>query len=411
MDLEKNKQRLEIIAAQVEELKRNGGGGGTPTESDDFTPDNITIQDGGTFPSSSTERLTKHLPLEINDTLYYFLEETSVDYLYGSLPTSGAYPSISYFRIMKQNFAVEFHDTEIDTTPTEDSTNLITSGAVYDAVQGGGNYISKDFPIVGGTIGDQITVNNNSIAIGSEASIYTGTLNYSTALGNNGFSNSNSSADTSILIGASKIGYGNLIRNYSNNSILIGIANSLNANVSSVVIATNATQNSILNKQLFYSTVLGSYPQLDSLFINNAQMAFIVGTGSNGTKMNTVEIKGENALRIDRAHLSLYNGADISFTSDSEFKVGSDTNSYDLRYFAPTDETLIDGGTISATALANALKHVPLSFNEHMCYYSYEDNDNVYYVSTRLNITSLHTNVIAINKTTGVADFNEFDQS
>lgn len=29
MDLEKNKQRLEIIAAQVEELKRNGGGGGT----------------------------------------------------------------------------------------------------------------------------------------------------------------------------------------------------------------------------------------------------------------------------------------------------------------------------------------------------------------------------------------------
>ena len=29
MDLEKNKQRLEILAAEIEELKRNGGGGGT----------------------------------------------------------------------------------------------------------------------------------------------------------------------------------------------------------------------------------------------------------------------------------------------------------------------------------------------------------------------------------------------
>lgn len=80
-------------------------------------------------------------------------------------------------------------------------------------------------------------------------------------------------------------------------------------------------------------------------------------------------------------------------------------------YFNPTDETLADGGTISATALANALKHVPLSFNAHLCYYSYEDTNNVYYVSTRLNGTSLHTNVVAINKTTGVATFNEFDQS
>lgn len=29
MDLEKNKQRLEILAAELEELKNNGGGGGT----------------------------------------------------------------------------------------------------------------------------------------------------------------------------------------------------------------------------------------------------------------------------------------------------------------------------------------------------------------------------------------------
>ena len=84
---------------------------------------------------------------------------------------------------------------------------------------------------------------------------------------------------------------------------------------------------------------------------------------------------------------------------------------YRANYFNPADETLTDGGTISATALANALKHVPLSFNSHVCYYSYEDTNNVYYTSTRLNGTSLHTNVVAINKTTGVATFNEFDQS
>ena len=329
------------------------------------------------------------------------------------MPTSGAFPSMSYFRVMKNSFTVEFHNTAIDTAPTENSANLITSGGVYTAIQsgGGGNYISKDFPIVGGTIGDKITVGNNSIAIGSEASIYAGTLNGSTAFGNNGFIRSNLTADTSILIGSSRSGYGNLIGG-SDKSIVIGIANSLNNNTSSVVIANNATQDSVLNKQLFYSTVLGSSPRLDSLFISSAQSAFIVGIGSSAfDKKNAIEVKGENALRIDRAHLSLYNGADISFTSNSEFKVGSDTNSYDLRYFAPADETLADGGTISATALANALKHVPLSFNAHLCYYSYEDTNNVYYVSTRLNGASLHTNVVAINKTTGVATFNEFDQS
>jgi hypothetical protein len=80
-------------------------------------------------------------------------------------------------------------------------------------------------------------------------------------------------------------------------------------------------------------------------------------------------------------------------------------------YFNPANETLTDGGTISATALADALRHLPLSFNAHLCYYSYEDTNNVYYTSTRLNGTSLHTNVVAINKTTGVATFNEFDQS
>lgn len=170
MDLEKNKQRLEILAAELEELKRNGGGGGTATNYNDltnkpsinnqvltgnkslsdlgaatpsditeaFAPSGITIAEGGTFPSGSRALLAEHKPINVNDDQYYFLEETGVDYLYGSLPTSGAFPSLSYFRVMKQSFAVEFHDIAIDTAPTEDSDNLITSGGVYTALQSAG---------------------------------------------------------------------------------------------------------------------------------------------------------------------------------------------------------------------------------------------------------------------------------
>lgn len=52
------------------------------------------------------------------------------------MPTSGAYPSLSYLRIMKNSFIIEFHNTEIDTVPAENSDNLITSGAVNTALQG-----------------------------------------------------------------------------------------------------------------------------------------------------------------------------------------------------------------------------------------------------------------------------------
>lgn len=166
------RQRLEILYQMVDELEREGGGGGgggttnyndltnkpsinnqiltgnkslsdlgaaTPSDiTSAFAPSTITLAEGGTFPSDSRTLLTEHKPINVNDDQYYFLEETGVDYLYGSMPTSGAYPSLSYLRIMKSSFAVEFHNTGIDTVPTEDSDNLITSGAVYDAVQGGG---------------------------------------------------------------------------------------------------------------------------------------------------------------------------------------------------------------------------------------------------------------------------------
>lgn len=122
-------------------------GAATPSDiTEAFAPSGITIAEGGTFPSGSRALLTEHKPIMVNDDQYYFLEETGVDYLYGSMPTSGAFPSMSYFRVMKSSFAVEFHNTAIDTTPTEDSANLITSGAVYDAVQSGSDlsaYLTK----------------------------------------------------------------------------------------------------------------------------------------------------------------------------------------------------------------------------------------------------------------------------
>lgn len=166
------KQRLEILYQMVDQLETGGGGGGggttdynelsnkpsiagqqlvgnktlselgaaTPSDiTDAFSPSTITLVEGGTFPSASRSLLIDHKPINVNDDQYYFLEESGVDYLYGSMPTSGAYPSLSYLRIMKSSYVVEFHNTGIDTVPTDGSDNLITSGAVYDAVQGGGS--------------------------------------------------------------------------------------------------------------------------------------------------------------------------------------------------------------------------------------------------------------------------------
>lgn len=182
------RQRLEILYQMVDELEAGGGGGGTTNYNDlsnkpsinnqvltgnktlselgaatpsditqAFAPSTIELEEGGTFPSGSRSLLTEHKPLNVNDDQYYFLEETGVDYLYGSMPTSGAYPSLSYLRIMKSSFAVEFHNTEIDTVPTENSDNLITSGAVYDAVQGSGGNVTPTYfgTSIPGTLTDE----------------------------------------------------------------------------------------------------------------------------------------------------------------------------------------------------------------------------------------------------------------
>lgn len=173
MELSKLKQRLEILWQEVERLERETPGpgpGGTTnyeelsnkpsinghtltgnktssqlgliTESDitdAFTPSGISIAEGGTFPSDERTLLSEHKPIMVNDTQYWFLEETGVDYLYGSIPTSGAYPTISYFRVMKDSFIVEFHETAFDTVPVANSNNFITSGGVYTALSSKAN--------------------------------------------------------------------------------------------------------------------------------------------------------------------------------------------------------------------------------------------------------------------------------
>lgn len=129
MDLEKNKQRIEILAAEIEELKNGGGGGGdlsayltkdeasstyetqsaassalalkadksttyTKTEVDeaiaaaggdlDLTPIAITL-DNGLFPEDKLSVIQKHLPISINGTNLIFIGSSgSTGYIYGS---------------------------------------------------------------------------------------------------------------------------------------------------------------------------------------------------------------------------------------------------------------------------------------------------------------------------------------
>lgn len=172
MELSKLKQRLEILWQEVERLEREtpGPGPGTSdyeelsnkpsinghilignktssqlgiiTESDiidAFTPSTITIEEGGTFPSDTRNLLSEHKPIMINDTQYQFLSESGIDYVYAAVPPSGAYPTITYFRVMKNSFSVEFHETAMDTVPTASSDNFITSGGVYTALSAKAN--------------------------------------------------------------------------------------------------------------------------------------------------------------------------------------------------------------------------------------------------------------------------------
>ena len=173
------RQRLEILYQMVEELERQGPGPGPSPDGttnynelsnkpqiegttlsgnktaaqlglatassvssivsrfeDLITPDNITVADNGYLPSSVDSRLTLHQPIMLNHAIYYCYDESGIGYTYVALDTQGAYPKLSYAQIFKDTKRVHFYDYATDTVPASNSDNFITSGGVYNAIQG-----------------------------------------------------------------------------------------------------------------------------------------------------------------------------------------------------------------------------------------------------------------------------------
>lgn len=366
MDLEKNKQRIEILAAEVEELKNSGGGGGT-----------IDAYTKAEADAKFAEKSTTYTKTEVDEAI---------------ASAAGGDVIVDGDNVKTKNAGLGKgiligNQAGFNSTAAYGPQIAIgTRAGITDPSSGG-------YPIA---IGYQASGKGSDIVIGS----------YST---NNGNDTDNvligqrvdARGDKGVGIGwhsrtgihSVSIGWGSGA-NYTQNGTYVGFGCQTKTD----------TQSSI------GQTAIGS--------VIDAGGSYCVGIG-HALEVNAkqVVLGRYNVKSNDQDYFAIGNGTDdltrsnlFSF-SNNLFYCGNDTTGYDLRYFAPADETLTDGGTISATALANALKHVPLSFNAHLCYYSYEDTNNVYYVSTRLNGAALHTNVVAINKTTGVATFNEFDQS
>lgn len=181
--LSQMRQRLEILYQMVNELEESGGGSGgdsytkaqtdillsykadksstyTKTEVNSllnakanvsdlnelFATDDITANEGQNLPSFLTDWLRLHKPINLNGNEYYFAEESGVDYVYKTIDEDGLLPRFSTAQIMKSGLTVHFYNIETDTNPTEDSINLITSGAVYEVKEtaDGANSIAVD---------------------------------------------------------------------------------------------------------------------------------------------------------------------------------------------------------------------------------------------------------------------------
>lgn len=177
MDYIKLKQQLEILWQEVERLEKENpepGPGGTSdyteltnkpsinsvelngnktlaqlgiasaaslstliSQFDDlFAVDNVSVVSDGEYPTTIDGRLALHQPINLNNVNYYFFEESGVDYSYFAIDTSGAYPKISLAQLFKENHRVVFYEYAVDTVPTNNSDNFITSGGVYTALSG-----------------------------------------------------------------------------------------------------------------------------------------------------------------------------------------------------------------------------------------------------------------------------------
>lgn len=378
MDLEKNKQRLEILAAEVEELK-NGGGG------EDLSDYLTKAEASSTYETQSAA--SSALELKADKATTY--TKTEVDSAIAS--ASG--------------------DVIVDGDNVKTKNAGLGKGILIGNQAGFNSTAAYAFQIAIGTRAGIANPNSNNcpIAIGYQASGIGSDIVIGTYSTNRGSSTNNTLVGQRIDARGSQgvgIGYQSKVADYG---VSIGCSSGANYTQMGTYVGFGCqtkTDTPSSNGQ----TAIGSSVKVGG--------SYCVGVGKSlEVNAKQVVLGRYNVESNDEDYFAVGNGmnnntrSNLFSFSNNLFYCGNDTTGYDLRYFAPADETLTNGGTISATALANANKHVPLSFNAHMCYYSYEDNDNVYYTSTRLNGTTLHTNVIAINKTTGVATFNEFDQS
>lgn len=376
MDLEKNKQRLEILAAEVEELK-NGGG-------EDLSDYLTKSEASSTYETQSAA--SSALELKADKATTY--TKTEVD---EAIANAGGDVIVDGDNVKTKNAGLG-SGILIGNQAGFNSTAAYNPQIAIGIKAGIKNPQNGEYPIA---IGYQASGRSSDLVIGSYSA-------------NKGSGNKNTLVGHKIEAGGSfgiGIGYQSKAADYG---VSIGCSSGANYTQNGTYVGFSC-QTKTDTPSSIGQTAIGSSIKVGG--------SYCVGVG-NSLEVNAKQvILGRyNVVSNDQDYFAVGNGTNsqrsnlFSF-SNNLFYCGNDTTGYDLRYFAPADETLTNGGTISATALANALKHVPLSFNAHVCYYSYEDTNNVYYTSTRLNGTSLHTNIVAINKTTGVATFNEFDQS
>lgn len=365
MDLEKNKQRIEILAAEVEELKNSGGGGGTVDAYTKAEADNKFAEKTNVYTKTEADDkfVEQGTPIEVDLNPVYMGVALNNNV---EIPADKRYALEKHLPITFDSADSPTRETYVFAGSNNNSSNPYRSYYYYVNSSGQG-------------------FKTLQIDRGSYRAIFCGGTNYN-------------------------------FLNYIDES-----------NIRTTMFDPTKWNNKYYNGTIYPEGKVVSISANRDFGSGNQSGTFVSGCGlyrASATVAPTLlncPTKEAFYLIVDKYAedgANRYSQTIVENSGARIFKRGKDSNNswtdwhlVGCDYFNPTDETLTDGGTISATALADALKHVPLSFNAHVCYYSYEDTNNVYYTSTRLNGTTLHTNIIAINKTTGVATFNEFDQS
>lgn len=146
------RQRLEILYQMVDELEAGGGGGGGGTTNYNNLTNKPSIEGQQLVGNKTASDLGLATTSELNgkvdkvtgSSLMTSAQATKLDGI-----EAGAEVNVQADWNQANSSADDYiknkptlgaaAEKNVDTVPTEDSANLITSGAVYDAVQGGGS--------------------------------------------------------------------------------------------------------------------------------------------------------------------------------------------------------------------------------------------------------------------------------